>query len=70
MKDKQEALAHCQRILLSFNALAGTKYAKGFVEHGGDLQDKTPLELLYEIRDEAIDTFIYAQTAIDKLKDQ
>mgnify|MGYP001565595015 CR=1 FL=1 len=59
---------HREGIVYAFRNLAREKYEKGCLEHGGDLEAKTIHELLLEIRDEAIDTFIYAQTAIDKLQ--
>lgn len=59
---------HRDNMIGALSRMAGEKYDKGCAEHGGDLQDKTTLELLLEIRDEAIDTFIYAQTAIVNLR--
>lgn len=63
-----KAMEHRDRMLRVFALLAKNKYMQGYAEHGGDLQSKSPLELLCEIRDEAIDTFIYVQTAIDKME--
>ncbi len=57
---------HRERMIMAFCDLARKKYDQGQREHGGDLQKKSQIKLLLEIRDEAIDTFIYAQTAIDK----
>ena len=62
-----ESDKHREVMIESFAQIARVKYDRGNEEHGGDLQAKSPLQLLMEIRDEAIDTFIYAQTAIDKL---
>lgn len=58
--------AHLNEIVFSFQIAATAKYKRGAQEHKGDLLGKTPLELLVEMRDEAIDLYIYAQTAIQK----
>lgn len=57
---------HLAAILLAFQRLGRKKYEAGQREHGGDLFKKDQLELLTEIREEAIDLFVYAQTAIQK----
>lgn len=46
------------------------KYKAGAIEHQGNLYDLTPLQLAYNLRDEAIDAFNYAQTLIDSLLDK
>lgn len=46
--------------------LVPKKYERGARQHDEDLTQKTTLELLTEIRDEAIDQFVYAQTPIQK----
>ena len=55
---------HVGNLLTAFKILADQKYRDGAKRHKGDLHRKNVLELLLEIRDEAIDTFIYTQTAI------
>lgn len=56
---------HACNIISAFNIIALQKYKRGARRHGGNLLKKDTLELLLEIRDEAIDTFIYTQTAIE-----
>lgn len=55
---------HLESILKSLLTLTRSKYEAGNREHGGDLSEKSTLELLMEIRGEAIDTLVYTQTAI------
>lgn len=61
-----DELAHLDFLVNAFDISARAKYKRGAQEHKSDLLSKSPLELLVEIRDEAIDTFIYTQTAIQK----
>jgi hypothetical protein len=44
------------------------KYRKGAEEHGGDLIDKTELELIECAIEETIDQFTYLSSLRDKLK--
>ncbi len=67
MDKRDEVVAHRERMLADLVLLARAKYNRGYEEHGGDLIHKSIRELLLEIREEAIDAFIYAQTAIDKI---
>jgi len=66
MNLSKRAWQHRESIVESFGELAREKYDRGHREHNGDLLTKSTLDLLYEIRDEAIDTFIYAERAIEK----
>lgn len=59
---------HQTRVINSLYIKAHKKYAKGAEEHGGDLLDKSFSELLLEIQDEAIDTFMYAEAALERIK--
>lgn len=52
----------------TFVELNFEKYRKGAIEHGSDLMDMDVLTLLKNIRDEALDTYVYTQTAIDQLE--
>lgn len=65
-------LSHSQREHLStlafnHNQLLFSKYRKGAAEHGGDLQDMAPLQLLDEAINECIDQFTYLYTLKQKL---
>jgi len=44
-----------------------TKYREGAIKHGGDLMDKTPLQLNDEAIAEAIDQLVYLLTLRKKL---
>ena len=59
---------HAMRIIDTFRDLAFKKYQQGAKEHGGNLWEVDILPLLYELRAEAIDSFVYVQTAIDELE--
>lgn len=58
---------HLARIKNAFDNLADAKYRKGQAEHGGDLFEKSALELIDMAIDEAIDQVVYLLTARDKL---
>ena len=47
--------------------LIDEKYRKGAAEHGDDLLDKTPIELVNFALDEAIDQVVYLMTLRDAL---
>jgi hypothetical protein len=55
-------------IMHKLNVRMIKKFWAGHDAHGGDLQDKTVLELLYESLDEKIDDIFYTMTAIMKLE--
>lgn len=54
---------HLDRLMGTFKNLASTKYERGTVEHGGDLEDKPVLEMAIE---EALDLPIYLLTLSDQ----
>lgn len=60
-------LAHMTRIRTEFGRMMMSKYIKGAAEHGDDLQDKKPLELLDEAISEAIDQVTYLLTLREKM---
>lgn len=55
---------HLEKIQEAFMMVSTPKYWRGSFQHKDKLLDKSTLDLLIEIRDEAIDAFIYAETAI------
>lgn len=59
---------HLHHIQTAFTEAVGIKYRKGAAEHGGDLQDMSLLDLIENGLEEAIDSFVFLQTAKDKLK--
>ena len=64
----KEQKNHIERIRSKFMKLAWEKYQKGAKEHGSNLLTMDEKRLLKEMRDEAIDLFIYAETALEKLE--
>ena len=60
MTEEQEQ--HLQSIKTYFEKQSDSKYRKGQVEHGGNLFDLTPLQLLDNAIDEAVDQFVYLTT--------
>ena len=64
----EEQKAHIAQLADRFQSLMAQKYTLGAKEHGGDLRDTSVLGLLYMQREEVIDSFVYLQTAIDKLE--
>lgn len=67
MTDAQER--HLARILKDFAARASGKYRKGAEEHGGNLFDLTPLQLIDNAVDEAVDQVVYLLTLRSKICD-
>jgi hypothetical protein len=65
MTEKQEK--HLQEIKDNFSNLCDTKYRKGQAEHGGNLFDMSPMQLLDNAIDEAIDQVVYLLTIKQKL---
>jgi hypothetical protein len=64
----QEQQDHVDGLTQTFRMLTTEKYARGAAEHGGNLFDVDVLPLLHMLREEVIDSFVYLQTAIDKLE--
>ena len=62
--------AHATHITDVISDLMYKKYIAGAKEHQSKLWEFTPLQLAYEIRQEAIDQAVYAQTLIDLLEKQ
>ena len=58
---------HLNTIKSAFSFLVNDKYRKGQKEHGGNLFDKTPIQLVDNALDEAIDQVVYLITLRDKL---
>ena len=63
MTERQEQ--HLQGLIAKFARLADAKYRAGAAEHGDDLLDSPVLRVLKMGREEAIDAFIYNETAIE-----
>lgn len=59
---------HLGNIKLEFIKLVDAKYRRGAEEHGGDLKNKSVLDLLKEAREELLDQWVYLQTAINALQ--
>lgn len=59
---------HATHITDIISDLMFKKYIAGAKEHQSKLWEFTPLQLAYEIRQEAIDQAVYAQTLIDQLE--
>ena len=57
---------HARHITDIISDLTYKKYTKGALEHKGKLWEFDEITLLYEVRNEAIDQFVYVQTIIDK----
>jgi predicted PolB exonuclease-like 3'-5' exonuclease len=59
---------HLQTVLAHFEYEATEKYMNGQAEHGGNLFELPLLELIREAKKEAIDQYIYLDTAEQKVK--
>jgi hypothetical protein len=59
--------AHASRIAQGLSATLLAKYERGVVEHGGNLWERTPLELVDEALAEVLDQFVYLTTLREKL---
>lgn len=66
MNDDQKK--HVDSIAATFEALVKDKYERGAIEHKGNLWEVDIIPLLYNLREEVIDSFVYLQTAIDELE--
>ena len=64
-EDQEKHLAEIQN---AFYKYCDAKYRKGQEEHGGDLFEKTPLDLLNMAIDEAVDQVVYLFTLRQKLR--
>lgn len=60
-------LNHLNSIIQRHNDMMTKKFVKGAQEHGGDLRDRTPMDLIDEALAENIDQFTYLITLKDKL---
>ena len=65
MTDAQKA--HLARIITEFELSAREKYTKGAAEHGGNLWDLSPLQLVEHAIEECIDQFQYLVTARERI---
>lgn len=61
---------HVQFLAEAFTSQLRIKYERGVNEHGGNLWDMSPLDLIDEALSENIDQFAYLSTARQKLLDQ
>lgn len=58
---------HLEQITLAFKLLTEPKYTKGAQEHGNNIWDMTPIQLIDCAIEEAIDQFTYLYTLRQKL---
>jgi hypothetical protein len=65
MTPEQEA--HLARVKARFLAEVDAKYRAGVREHGGNLWERTKMDLIRELKAEAVDLYVYAQTLEDDL---
>ena len=65
MTPEQEA--HLKLIKSNFSTKVDKKYREGQKEHGGDLWDKTVLDLIDECISEVIDAIVYLETMRERL---
>ena len=63
MQDEHEN--HLRRIKNKFLEKVDSKYRAGQKEHGGRLWEMKPTQLAREVRNEAIDQFVYIYTLIE-----
>ena len=61
--------AHLLSLKDDFHLWLSNKYAAGCYEHGGNVWDMTPLQLVDEALKETIDQFTYLYTLREKLND-
>ncbi len=67
MTDEQER--HLARAQAAFRVAADAKYRAGVREHGGNLWEHSPAWLLEQVMEECIDQWMYAFTALEKLRE-
>lgn len=65
MNPEQEQ--HLLDLLGEFNFRLDKTFREGAVEHGGDLRDMTPLQLIDNAIEETIDNYVYLMTLREKL---
>ncbi len=65
MTEEQEK--HLLSIQKAFYHAVDKKYRAGAKEHGGNLTDATPLQLIEWAMDECVDQWTYLKTCRDKL---
>ncbi len=65
MTDQQEQ--HLEHIQEAFERAADGKYRAGVREHGGNLWEMTPRELVLNALAEAVDQVTYLVTLLDKM---
>ncbi len=65
MTDQQEQ--HLAHIKAAFEATVDTKYRGGVREHGGNLWEMTPRDLVLNALAEAVDQVTYLCTLLDKM---
>lgn len=58
---------HLNHIKAEFVREVDIKYRAGALEHGGDIRDIAAIQLVREIKAEAVDLFVYADTLESKL---
>ena len=68
MTEKQKQ--HVDDLAYGFSTLMKLKYERGVQEHGGNVWDKTSLDLVEEAISENIDQFVYLYTLREKLLGQ
>lgn len=66
-KDHENHATHITDVI---SDLMFKKYIRGAQEHQSKLWEFSVLELMYEMRNEAIDQAVYIQTAIDKYEQE
>lgn len=59
--------AHLLRLQKAFARFLALKYTRGAKEHGGELLNYSPKELLDEAIDEVVDQYTYLMTLREKL---
>lgn len=64
----EEQETHIREIVRWFATTMPPKYTKGAVEHGGDIRDLTPIVLVENALEEALDNIVYLLTLREKLK--
>ncbi len=58
---------HLEHIQAAFERALDTKYRAGVKEHGGNLWEMTPRQLVLQAMDECVDQYAYLSTLLDKM---
>jgi len=58
---------HLAGIKVAFDRALDAKYRAGVKEHGGNLWERTPRELVLYAMDECLDQWAYLSTLLDKM---